>query len=92
MFEKFDKVFFKNTKTEVYRDDNGEATMLRISPEEGYVIHHKLRDVVVYDTDTSEETGEVIKGYTALYVTVGNDYDFEANPFDIYVVRKEDAE
>lgn len=92
MFEKIEEIFFENTQTEAYRNDIGEIIMLRISPKEGYVIHHKLRDVVVYDSETSEETREIIKGYSALYVTVGNDYDFEENPYDIYAVRKEDAE
>lgn len=82
---------FKNTKSEKFYNENGEISTYRITPEDGYVIHNKFRDTPLFDTDTGEETGEVIRGYTGSYIILKSDYDFEDNPYDIYAILKEEA-
>ena len=71
-----------------YSDTTGELIGYRISPEDGYKLHDKERDVYIADP----ETGEVIedsKGFTSGILTVGWNYDFEANPREIYAVMAE---
>jgi hypothetical protein len=91
MFEKCDKILFDNTKTESFFDDSGEISAYRITPVDGYVIHTSLRDEAVIDEETGMETGEVKKGYTASYILIQSNYDFEDNPYDIYAILKEEA-
>ena len=87
MFVKTDTVLIENTKTEYCDVDKA----YRITPIDGYVLHTKFYDVPVINEETLEETGEIKKGYTDSYIVISSDYDFEANPYDIYVVEKEDT-
>ncbi|MBO5370815.1 MAG: hypothetical protein J6B23_09090 [Clostridia bacterium] len=90
MFERTDRNFFENTKTESCRNDEGLITAYRITPDDGYVIHTKFHNTPVYD-ENGIDTGEVEIGYTSSYIVILSDYDFESNPFDIYAVRKEET-
>lgn len=90
MFEKTDKIFFENTKTESLRNDEGVITAYRITPDEEYVIHTKFHNTPVYD-ENGIDTGEVEIGYTSSHIVILDSYDFAENPYDIYAVRKEDA-
>lgn len=90
MFEEISTILFENTKTEGYYN-NKELTMYRITPNKGYAIHTVFRDRQIYNEVTGEPTGEVEAGFTKSYITIRSDYDFEANPYDIYVVRKEEV-
>lgn len=82
MFKKTDTMLIENTKAEYCDVDKA----YRITPDDGYVLHTKFYDVPVIDEETMEETGEIIKGYTDSYIVISSDYNFEANPYDIYAV------
>lgn len=88
MFVQTDTILIENTKTEYCDIDKA----YRITPNDGHLLHTKFYDHPVLNEETMEETGETIKGYTDSYIVISSDYDFTANPFDIYAVRKEDAE
>ena len=47
----------------------------RIKPNEGFVLHDKIRDVEELD-ERDTPTGEIIRGYTSIECGCGADYDF----------------
>ena len=90
-YEKLETTLIENTITKSCYDGD-ELVAYRIIPDDGYVIHTKFYDTPVINEETLEETGEMTKGYTDSHIAVRSNYDFEENPFDIYTVRKEEAE
>lgn len=90
MSEKYEKIFFENTRTKAIYNDSEDAIAFCIIPDEGYAIHNKFRDTAVIDEETGLETGEIRKGYTESYIIIQSDYNFEENPYDIYAVKKGD--
>lgn len=72
-------------------DETGALMSYRITPLEGYVLHGNSLDEVVYNEETGEETGEVIVGYTRGSITVGYNYNFEINPFNIYAILESEV-
>ena len=83
MFVKTDTILIENTQTEYCDVDKA----YRITPNDGYVLHTKFYDVHVINEETLEETDKITKGFTDSYIVISSDYDFEANPYDIYAVK-----
>lgn len=65
---------------------NGVLYAYYITPEEGYVLHDKMIDEEVCDIETGVPTGKVILGYKTSVSSVEADYDFVANPRELYAV------
>lgn len=63
----------------------------RIKPNEGFVLHDKMRDVEELD-ERDVPTGEIIRGYTSIECGCAADYDFgnvkEINGRTAYGVRE----
>lgn len=85
---------YKNIKTKIENavmqkrtNENGDVVNYTILPADGYLLHEKNRDEIVFD-DEGNETGEVKKGYTSGLITVFPNYDFEKNPREIYAVKE----
>lgn len=57
-----------------------------ITPNEGFVLHDARMDEPVYDMETGEETGEVVKIYRTSTATCAANYDFTENPWEFYTV------
>ena len=79
-----------NTEMQVREDENGEVISYRITPSKGYKLHTIHYDIQLFDSDTGEPIDEYELGYTTGTILVGNNYDFEENPFDIYSVLIEE--
>lgn len=79
---------FENTTMQAYYNGNNELRAYFITPNEGYVIHTNSYDTPVLDEETGEETGETLLGYTTGTISVGYNYNFEENPFEIYAVLR----
>lgn len=79
---------YENTTMQAYYNNSNVLRSYYIAPIEGYVLHHTSYDTEVIDEATGEPTGEIILGYIPYpaSVTVGYNYDFEANPKQIYAV------
>lgn len=72
-------------------DNTGALIAYRITPCEGYVLHTNNYDEPVFDEETGMETGEVIVGYTRGTISVGYNYNFETNPFNIYAILESEV-
>ena len=57
-----------------------------ITPIDGYVLHDKGMDDVVYDEETGEPTGEVMLSYRRSTASCAVNYDFVTNPREFYAV------
>lgn len=68
------------------REKDGETISYRIRPADGYKLHEITLDAMKTD-ENGNETGEVILGYTEVYVTAGAEYDFNKNERQIYAVK-----
>jgi hypothetical protein len=79
---------YENTTMKAYYNNSNVLTAYRIYPNEGYVLHDNSYDQPVFDEETGEETGEIMLGYIPYpaFVTVGYNYDFTANPRQLYCV------
>lgn len=77
----------ENTRMEAYYNSSNVLRTYFIYPNEGYVLHDTQYDEIVLD-DHGNETGEVILGYLPYpsFVTVMYNYDFVANPRELYCV------
>lgn len=69
-----------NTTMEKYVNNQGVALSYFIAPIEGYVLHHSGKDwTEIVDGE------EVLKeGFASGSVSVPINYDFTANPFNLY--------
>ena len=76
---------------EAYYNSSNVLRSYYIAPIEGYVLHSTGYDTEVFDEETGEPTGEIIPGYIPYpaYVSVGYNYDFDANPRQIYAVPQD---
>lgn len=83
--------YFDNTTTKAYYNMQNVLRAYRITPDEGYVIHAKTLDTDIYDEESREPTGKIIKGYTRATVSVGYNYNFEGNPLEIYAVLESEV-
>ena len=68
-----------NTTMEKYVDGNGEERAYQIAPIEGYVLHDSRKD---YQNPNNLE--ETIEGFSTYGVSVPINYDFVANPYNLY--------
>lgn len=71
-----------NTTMEKYIDSNNVERAYFIAPIEGYVLHHSGKDFTIIDEITMEET--IVEGFASGSVSVPIDYDFDANPDNLY--------
>lgn len=78
----------ENTTMKASYNDADVLRTYRIYPNEGYVLHDNQYDQPVYDEETGEETGEIMLGYIPYpsFVGVAYNYDFTANPRQLYCV------
>lgn len=77
---------FENTTMQASYNSENVLRTYRISPCEGYVLHSSGLDFPEFDEETMTETGNTLLGYTRGVVTVPYNYDFEANPRNIFAV------
>lgn len=82
-------IFNNTTAKASYNGD--ELMAYRIYPDEGYLLHTSSYDEAVLDED-GNETGEVKIGYTESFISLNKNYDFDENPFEVYVVSKAEVE
>ena len=82
---------YENTTMKASYNSANVLRTYRIAPIEGYVLHSKGYDTEVLDEVTGEPTGDIIPGYIPYpaFVTVAYNYDFEANPSEIYAVPQD---
>jgi hypothetical protein len=74
---------FPNTRMEAYYNSNNVLRTYYIYPLEGYALHDNAYDAPILD-ENENETGEVIQRFTTAFTTVPYNYDFEANPDNIF--------
>lgn len=79
---------YENTTMEAYYNTSNELVSYFIIPNEGYVLHDNSYDFEVLDEETLQPTGEIKLGYIDYSVNVYHNYDFTANPRQIYAVLK----
>jgi hypothetical protein len=84
--------YFENTTQEAYYNNDNELRSYFIEAVEGYVLHDNRFDERVVDPETGEETGEIILGYASGSISVGYNYDFAANPRQIYAVPRDSVD
>lgn len=79
---------FENTTMNAYYNSSNVLRSYFIAPIEGYVLHDTNLDQPVFDEETGEETGKIMLGYISYpaSLTVMYNYDFTANPRQIYAV------
>lgn len=75
---------YENTTMQAYYNNENVLRAYYISPCEGYVLHSTSLDFPEFDEETMTETGVILEGYTRSVSTVPYNYDFEANPKQIY--------
>ena len=83
--------YFENTTMQESYNSSNKLIGYCIYPCEGYVLHTSSYDEPVIDEETGKETGEIILGYIDSYVMLTRNYDFEANPLNIYAVLESEA-
>lgn len=76
-----------NTTMQIYVDGNGVQRVYFITPNAGYVLHDNSKDWTI------EIDGEMVthEGYTRYGVSVPLNYDFTANPYNIYAVLESEV-
>ena len=84
--------YFEKTRQYALYDNSNVLKAYYIEPVEGYVLHDNAYDTPVFDESTLSETGEIILGYTSSPISVWENYNFETNPREIYVITKEEYE
>lgn len=82
---------YANTTMQAYYNSSNVLRTYIITPIEGYVLHVNSYDTEVLDEETGEPTGEILLGYIPYpaSTSVGYNYDFEANPFNIFAVPQD---
>jgi hypothetical protein len=71
-----------------FYNNSGVHTRYRISPNDGYVLHDKRSDYTDFD-EYGNET--LVLGYIEGTVSVRADYDFVANPYELYAVLRSEV-
>ena len=82
---------FENTTMQASYSNSNVLIGYFVYPCEGYVLHSSSFDDPVIDDETGLETGEVILGYIDSFVGVTRNYDFQANPLNIYAVLESEV-
>lgn len=84
-YEEINPSLIINTSmTKVYV--NGVNTLIRITPNEGYVLHDNYLDTEVWDPELNIPTEEIKLGFYSGTRSVRHDYDFDINPREFYAV------
>lgn len=97
------KARYENTTMREIQNKEGNLIGYDIAPIDGYVLHNIAFDEYEYDpevevasieeSENSETKGELIsRGYSPSSCSVEADYDFEANPSEIYAKKRDDIE
>lgn len=73
---------YENTTMREIRNNDNVLMGYDIAPIEGYVLHNSA-------FDHYEETVLISRGYSPSSSSVESDYDFEANPYEIYAIEKD---
>lgn len=81
----------ENTTMQAYYDSSNVLKAFYIYPVEGYVLHDTQYDQPIFDEETGEDTGEIMRGYIPYPagVSVWHTYDFTANPRQLYCVPED---
>ena len=74
-----------NTRMEAYYNTSNVLRKYYIYPIEGYALHSNYYDAPILD-EFGNETGEILQMFTTAYTTVVANYDFDANPDNIFAV------
>lgn len=74
-----------NTRMEAYYNASNVLRKYYIYPIEGYALHDNAYDEPILDAN-DEPTGEIKQMFTTAYTTVVANYDFNANPDNIFAV------
>lgn len=74
----------ENTTITPFYNTNGVQTQWNVRANDGYLLHDNRYDFTYPDPETFEITPML--GYTRGMISVGVNYDFEANPFELYTV------
>lgn len=82
---------YENTTMREIRNNANALTGYDISPVNDYVLHNITFDNYEYDEITHERTKLVNKGYSPSSCSVEADYDFDANPKEIYAIKINDV-
>lgn len=79
---------YENTTMRAFYNNQNVLRSYFIAPIEGYLLHDALLDFPARDEETGEDTDEILKGYIPYpaSLTVMYNYDFAANPRQIYAV------
>ena len=81
--------YYENTRQQAYYNNTtNELRFYEIAPVDGYVLHDQTLDTPEFDEELMEETGNILPGYTPGSITVPHNYNFEANPRQIYAVLR----
>lgn len=81
---------YENTTMREIQNDKGILTGYDIAPIDGYVLHNTAFDDYEYDHETLERGELISKGYSPSSCSVEAEYDFDANPYEIYAVKRDD--
>ena len=82
MYVKIDSLI-ENTECEA-RIENETIVSYKIAPSDGYKLHEITLDTPKFDMEGNEIIGEIIRGFTKSYITIGPNYDFDINERQIY--------
>ena len=79
---------YENTTMKAYYNNENVLRAYIIAAAEGHLLHDEQYDFPEVDEETLEPTGETLLGYIPYPapVSVGYNYDFEANPRNIFTV------
>ena len=80
---------YENTTMREIRNDAGDLTGYDIAPIEGYVLHNSSFDVHEYDPETNKQGELISMGYSSSSSSVEPEYNFDANPYGIYAVKRD---
>ena len=87
-FVETEACYEKKTMREI-RNDAGDLTGYDIAQIEGYVLHNSSFDGYEYDPETNEQGDLISTGYSPSSSSVEPGYDFDANPYEIYAVKRD---
>ena len=84
--------YYDNTIQQAYYDNNtNELLVYDIAPVSGYVLHDNTRDFEMPDFANNPDVFIFKLGYTRGSTSVPADYDFEANPRELYAVLESEV-
>ncbi len=85
-----DEIFVPNTTTKVFINSSGVATQYKIIPDDGYVLHLKDEDELIYDDNYENVIGRNER-YSYGGASVHISYDFTVKVADTYTYTDENG-